>query len=867
MRYHSAVRPPLLRAAAAKPVLTSALFVQLGLVAAAVLAFAWGSAYVEKSLRNSVEHAAVVAAQQWAENLRLAAPHLAAESVAAAFGREKAHPDLLPIPVASEARLSRWPAGGEAEKGLASRLAQGEETVLAWPQGFAGGLVAQVAVRGDAVCQRCHADFAPGQVVGVLALRVETPFLQKLLAARRTNLAAAVVAALFGFSALAWVVALVGARRLAALDAARQQTLEQLGASEGLFRALVEHSLVGVYLIQGDRFLYVNPRFAEMFGYSQEAILHELRVPELVAPEDRGLVAENLRKRFTGEVESVRYSFTALRADGTRFPVEVFGARTVLPSGSAVVGMIVDNSESERARRFLEAAYRAVVGLAGQDPFAAAASSLASLLEVPVAFVAELAGDELAVLGASGPVRGSKLPLRGTPCEEVVRRHAPFAVPEQFSARYDASSFLELAPQAYLGLPLPGSDGRVLGVLAVLATAPRVFTELEQQVMEIYATRLGRELERLQLLRREKLLEEQLAEREKLAALGVLAGGIAHDFNNVLAGILGEAELASRTLPPTHRAQLQRLVELAQRGGEVVHRILAFARRELPAKVPLRVRQLVEETAVLARHTLGPGVQLSLEVSGDPWVAGDAASLQQALLNLLINARDAMPGGGSVVLRAFQRENTAVLEVQDTGVGIPEALLPRVFEPFFTTKPPGRGTGLGLATVYRTVQAHGGEVRIASQVGEGTTVTVELPAAPPGERAAAAAASEAKLAGKCILVVDDEPEVLESLTELLRLEGAKVLSASSGEHALALAAQTAPDAAVVDLLMPGMSGVELARQLLAKDPHLPLVISSGHAPEPLGGGILDRPGTVFLQKPYRIAELITALSRLLVSRA
>ena len=853
--------------AAFRPVFVVALVVQLGLVVAGLVAVFWGSNYLEEALRRSVEEAALVAAHQWQENLRLVAPYLEVSRVAEAFQKEGRDPHLLPIPMAKRARLLPLGEGAQTGTVLTRRIREGEESFMLWPGGFASGLLALVAVKASAACQRCHEEFAEGKVVGVLELRVGTPFLQSPLASRRANLKVAVATTLAVLSGLLWTVALVAARRVSRLDAARQEALGRLAASENLFRSLVEHSLVGVYLIQGDRFLYVNPRFAEMFGYTQEEILHRLRVPDLVAPEDRELVADNLRKRFAGEVESVRYSFTALRADGTRFPVEVFGALTVLPTGPAVVGMIVDNSEKEQARRFLEAAYRAVVGLPGQDPFSAAARSLANLLQVPVVFVTELVGEELLVLGAEGPVRGTRLPLAQTPCEAVVRCNAPLAISEGFSARYDASSFVPMVPQAYLGMPLPASDGKVLGVLAVLSEKPRVFNQLEQQVMEIYATRLGRELERIQLLRREKLLEEELAEREKLAALGALAGGIAHDFNNVLAGIVGEAELLGRTLPAAYRAQLQRLVELAQRGGEVVNKILAFARKELPAKQPLNMRRLLTETAELARHTLGPKVQLVLEVSGEPWVVGDASGLQQALLHLLINARDAMPGGGSVVLRAWQEDQTVILHVQDTGVGIPKELLPRVFEPFFTTKPADRGTGLGLATVYRTVQAHGGEVGIASRIGEGTTVTIRLPAAPPEATAEQPKQVKASLAGKHILVVDDEPEVLESLTELLRLEGAKVLAAGSGEHALLLVGEGSLDAAVLDMLMPGMNGAELARELLARQPDLPLVVSSGHAPEPLWEALLHRPGTVFLQKPYRIAELVSALASLLGARS
>ncbi|MGC8915975.1 MAG: ATP-binding protein [Thermoanaerobaculum sp.] len=827
---------------------------QVVILALAAAGYGLGARYVEFSLRRGVEHAAAVAVADWQKHLELVAP-----AIPAGTPSQTAH--LLPLPSLDHTHLRPGPV--ELEEAGLPVPGGGEDLRLRWGKEFASGLSGVVAVRFRPACRNCHGGFSPGEVMGALEFRVETAFLTKLLAVRKLNLAALVAGAAGLASAFLWVVAAVVVRRLRRAEEARAQTEAALRASEERYRTLVEHSLVGVYMVAENRIVYCNSRAAEMFGYSVDEVIGR-NVADVIAPEDRALVAEQLGKRFAGEVRALRYSFSGLKKDGTRFPVEVFSARVDLPTGPAVLGMIVDNSEKEQARRAVEAAWRAVVGLPGQEPFAAAASSLAALLDVPVVFVTELVDDTLVVLGRHGPVKGDALPLSATPCEEVVRLRGPVAIPAGFRHKFNAASFAELVPEAYYGFPLVASNGRVLGVLAILTGQPRVFTEVEQHIVEIHAVRLARELERVHLERRQKALEEQLALSQKLASLGLLAGGIAHDFNNVLAGIAGEAELCARECPdPGARKRAQEILTLAERGGEVVKRILAFARPGIPRRQPVAVAQLLEETADLARHTLGPAFQVEVQSEEGLWVEGEAGELQQALMNLLVNARDAMPSGGTVWLRARGQGDRVVLEVEDQGVGIPEEILGRVFDPFFTTKAPGQGTGLGLTQVYRTVESHGGEVGMTSQVGRGTTVRIVLPRGRPGVAAPKEESVQGSLAGKRILVVDDELVVLETLAQLLAAEGVEVVPASSGVEALERVGEGPLDAAILDVLMPGMSGTELARLLLARFSDLCLVFSSGHASESLDDALLLRSRTAFLRKPYRFEELVGTLQRLL----
>ncbi|MFH1175818.1 MAG: ATP-binding protein [Acidobacteriota bacterium] len=527
-------------------------------------------------------------------------------------------------------------------------------------------------------------------------------------------------------------------------------------------------------------------------------------------------------------------------------------------------------AELEGLAGALENAYRSVVGLPGQRVFTAAADSVASLIGAPIVILARIVGEELEILASHGLVEGTlRLPLAGTPCQQVVRRRQPVAVEHGLCEQFGPSDAWASGPaESYFGLPLTGSTGEVLGVLAVVDAVPRQLTDVQKKVLEIHAVRVGRELERVKLEERQRAFEQRSIESQKLEALGVLAGGIAHEFNNVLAGISGTAEVLARSVANAEgERKVTRILQLAKRGGEVARRILAFSRGEVSSLRAVDLNAVVTEAIDLASHALGPEASILPQLEARlPTVDGDPALLQQAIVNLLINARDALPGGGEVRVRTLKRVDAdkVVLEVEDAGTGMAPDVLAHAFDPFFTTKPVGKGSGLGLSMVYRTITALGGEVAIFSHLREGTRVRIELPV---GKLAAASALPEPRSwdgAGVTLLLVDDEEPILESLSEILRLEGHRVLAASRPEDALRYweSAQGEIALAVLDVAMPGLSGPELAQRLRASKPGLPLLFSSGHAEQRLD---LRLPGTgpvAFLQKPYTARELLDTIDRL-----
>ncbi|WP_256584088.1 ATP-binding protein [Pseudomonas sp. SDI] len=469
----------------------------------------------------------------------------------------------------------------------------------------------------------------------------------------------------------------------------------------------------------------------------------------------------------------------------------------------------------------------------------------------------------------------------------------------------DLDAFLRTGIRSAQTTPLLSRSGNLLGMISTHWSQPHEPSERDLRLLDILARQaadllerttaeealrqaqtnlreLNETLEQRVAERTAKLMqaEEQLYQSQKMEAVGQLTGGLAHDFNNLLSGISGALELMSKQIAEGSLSDIQKYSLAAQgaakRAAALTHRLLAFSRRQTLAPRAVNVNNLMFGMTELIQRTAGPGIQLETLGSANLWPAFvDASQLENALLNLCINARDAMPEGGRISLRASNHwldANAAqalalpeghylCLNVSDTGIGMPPEVMSRVFEPFFTTKPIGQGTGLGLSMIYGFAQQSGGQVRIDSAVGAGTSVSIFLPrhhGAPPWEEHSPAATTSAPAQrSETVMVVDDEPTVRMLLVDVLDELGYTVLEAADSAVGLELLRSTAPiDLLVADIGLPGgMNGRQLAEAGLRLRPAMKVLFITGYAEHSIRATGELQPGMQVLSKPFSVDSL------------
>jgi two-component system, cell cycle sensor histidine kinase and response regulator CckA len=585
----------------------------------------------------------------------------------------------------------------------------------------------------------------------------------------------------------------------------------------------------------------------------------------------------------------------------TEYPIPLEEIEHIVTKEGAWQGDLVQHTKDDR-RLVVESRWAAQYDEKGElaglleinRDITARLASQAALLELAPDAIVGINGDGLIVL-ANAQVEV----LFGYTREELIGEPVEVLVPERFRdvhPTYRKGYFADPRTRAMgAGLELFGRsrDGAEFPAEISLSSI-----ETDKGMLAIAAIRdvservvATRERERLQAEAERERLQNQLHEAQRLESLGQLAGGIAHDFNNLLAVIINYAAFVATDLEtPTDsedgrqamREDIEQVKRAAERAAHLTHQLLAFARREVVQPKVVEVNRIVGDIEQLLRRTLGEQVELHSSLAEDLLaVLIDPGQLEQILVNLAVNARDAMPEGGVLRIDTANMDIDegyivsrpelspgphVLLRVSDTGTGMPEETVQRAFDPFFTTKPAGQGTGLGLATVYGIVQQAGGHSQIYSEPGIGTTFTVLLPATDQAASSVHRAAVASTLRGEeTILLVEDEQALREVTRRILAGAGYQVIVAEDGPNALEAAeGHDGPiDLLLSDVIMPHMPGPQLAKRMQAEDPSLRVLLMSGFAQPILdSGGHLDA-GMVLIEKPFSGPGLLAKIAEIL----
>jgi len=371
-----------------------------------------------------------------------------------------------------------------------------------------------------------------------------------------------------------------------------------------------------------------------------------------------------------------------------------------------------------------------------------------------------------------------------------------------------------------------------------------------------------------------KKLEEQLRVAQKMEAVGRLAGGIAHDFNNLLTVIKGYSEILHDQLQgdAVNLKIINEISRAASRAASLIAQLLAFSRRQVVQSRAVDLNQSILRVQSMLARLVGEDITIELQLDSNLWnVKMDPAQVDQILINLTANARDAMPHGGRISIQTENREEGMVparqpdltsgqhvrLSFSDNGSGMDSGTLTHIFEPFFTTKQMGKGTGLGLATVYGIVRQSGGQINVTSEPGRGTTFTLDFPRSTEEMPAFPSAPQGRKLQGsEKILLVEDEAGVRRMLAEFMRKHGYLVHEAANASEALKIAASQPIDLLITDIVMPGANGCDLALSLTKTHPRMHIIFMSGYIQHAALQDALLQPGTSFIQKPFSLEDIV-----------
>jgi two-component system, cell cycle sensor histidine kinase and response regulator CckA len=641
----------------------------------------------------------------------------------------------------------------------------------------------------------------------------------------------------------------------------RKRAVEALQRSEEYYRSLIENALDIITVLDADGVVrYGSPSFERGLGHPQGA-LTGTNLLSIVHPEDAPQFREMLQVGTQNPGVTQAFEFRLRhRSDSWRF-IEAIGKR--FEQDTAVNGFVLNSRDVTERKK-------------GEEALRQADETLRAVIEAsPLAIYA------LDLQGHVKSWNAAAQAIFGYSEAEVLNRPLPIVD--------DKEAFLQRLRETNAGNLLVGAEERrykkngdsmEVGVWnALLRDASGAVTGTVEAVADISER---------------KRLEEQFRQAQKMEAVGRLAGGIAHDFNNLLTVITGYCQMLLDRIPPQDSMfeDMLQVVKAADRATTLTKQLLAFSRRQVFQPKIVDLRTLVGEMEHILKRLVGESIRLETKAASDlGLVRVDPGHIEQVIVNLVVNARDAMPQGGTLTIDmknvgvAIDMKNVSdtrllsdphinlppgryvLLEVTDTGVGIDDATRAHLFEPFFTTKEKGRGTGLGLSTSYGIVKQNRGEITVKSEVGSGSTFSIYLPisdAAQVTQNSSDEPEKKTFRGAETVLVAEDEDGVRTVITEMLRNQGYSVVTADGGPAALEIAA-TLPhmDLLISDVMMPGMNGPELAEKLRAIRPELRVLYVSGYTDRAMTREGELEPGTALLHKPFSPDQLASKVREVL----
>ncbi len=546
--------------------------------------------------------------------------------------------------------------------------------------------------------------------------------------------------------------------------------------------------------------------------------------------------------------------------------------------------------ELRRETRLLDNIYHVAILKRGEDFFDEVVITINRLFGLN-SLVARVSPDgeyaEAVSLFINGELKkGIKIPLKGTPCEDVINKKHMCVIEKDAWRHYpDAFLLTSTKAESFIGLAIFTRKGEIAGIMNAFGKE-MVFSEVDVKAFQTIGQLVGIEFERIDEEKEKELIREQLFQAQKLEAIGTLAGGIAHDFNNMLQAILGYASLLKTNTPKDHPSYnaLDIIEKTSMRAAELTKQLLGFARKGKYVVELLNLNDIVHDVYKVISETFERTIEIRLNLCREGLIIeGDKSQLTSVLLNICINARDAMPQGGLLIIETFEKKikpdelihpgakpiRYACVSVTDTGIGMDEETMKHIFEPFFTTKEVGKGTGMGLAMAYGVVENHGGFITVTSSPGKGSCFIIHLPISerkPEGGKEEMGESLSLEKSKVRILVVEDDRAIRTFTKKSLEDIGYEVLEAVDGLEALEIFERERDnlDLILLDLILPKLNGLEVFKRVKEIKPAQRIVISTGYGLKEHIAQIIDMDDTiVFLEKPYTYLSLKSAIREVL----